>query len=146
MDALELTLADLWATRISPDDHPMSHLRALLTSQGIRAVTNLGDIEDGRRIHVAGLITHRQRPGTAGGVTFLNLEDETGMLNVICSEGLWKRYRSVARTAQGMLIRGTIQREDGATNLVADRLSRLETAHPDTARALKARHQSRDFR
>ncbi|GAC1380921.1 MAG: error-prone DNA polymerase [Marmoricola sp.] len=146
MDALELTIADLWATRISPDDHPMSHLRELLTAQGIRAVTNLGDVEDGRRIHVAGLITHRQRPGTAGGVTFLNVEDETGMLNVICSEGLWKRYRNVARTSQGMLIRGTIQREDGATNLVADRLARLDQALPDTAGALKARHQSRDFR
>jgi error-prone DNA polymerase len=146
MDALELTLADLWATKISPDDHPMSHLRRLLTSQGIRAVTNLGDVEDGRRIHVAGLITHRQRPGTAGGVTFLNLEDETGMLNIICSEGLWKRYRSVARTSQGMLIRGTIQREDGATNLVADKLARIEEALPETARVMKARHVSRDFR
>ena len=146
MDALELTLADLWATKISPDDHPMSHLRSLLTSRGIRAVTAHSDIEDGRRIHVAGLITHRQRPGTAGGVTFLNLEDETGMLNVICSEGLWKRYRSIARTSQGMLIRGIIQREDGATNLVADKLARLEEALPDAARVMKARHASRDFR
>ena len=146
MDALELTLADLWATRVSPDDHPMSHLRALLTAQGIRAVTQHADVEDGRRIRVAGLITHRQRPGTAGGVTFLNLEDETGMLNVICSEGLWKRYRSIARTSQGMLIRGTIQREDGATNLVADKLARLEDVLPETARVMKARHTSRDFR
>ena len=42
---------------------------------------------------VGGLVTHRQRPATAGGVTFVNLEDETGMLNVTCSEGLWARYR-----------------------------------------------------
>ncbi|MGN6723968.1 MAG: error-prone DNA polymerase, partial [Marmoricola sp.] len=146
MDDLELTLADLWATKISPDDHPMSHLRSLLSSQGIRATTGLADVEDGRRGYVAGVITHRQRPGTAGGVTFLNLEDETGMLNVICSEGLWKRYRQIARTSNGMLIRGTVQREDGATNLVADKLARLEDALPGTARAMHARLQSRDFR
>jgi len=146
MDDLELTLADLWATKISPDDHPMSHLRSLLTSQGIRATTGLDDVEDGRRIFVAGVITHRQRPGTAGGVTFLNLEDETGMLNVICSEGLWMRYRQVARTSNGMLIRGIVQRQDGATNLIADKLARLEEVYPATARAMKARHQSRDFR
>ena len=146
MDAMEATLADLWATQVSPDDHPMTHLRPLLTAQGIRAVTALGPVEDGRRIHVAGLVTHRQRPGTAGGVTFLNLEDETGMLNVVCSEGLWKRYQRVARTSQGLLIRGIVQRQDGATNLVADKMVPLEVAFSDAARLMRARHVSRDFR
>jgi len=97
-------------------------------------------------VHVAGLVTHRQRPGTAGGVTFLNLEDETGMLNVICTQGVWNRYRKVARTAAGMVIRGTLERNDGVTNLVADKISSLSSVSPDAELALQqGRHSSRDF-
>jgi error-prone DNA polymerase len=87
---------------------------------------------------VGGLVTHRQRPATAGGVTFLNLEDETGMLNVTCSEGLWRRYRSVALGSAALLVRGRLERsEEGVLNLVADRLARLVLAVPV---------KSRDFR
>ncbi len=82
-------------------------------------------------------MTHRQRPATAGGITFINLEDETGMLNVVCSPGLWQRYRKVARTASAMLIRGTLEREDGVMNLVAEHLAVL---------AMPVRSPSRDFR
>jgi error-prone DNA polymerase len=101
--------------------------------------------EADRRVHVAGLVTHRQRPGTAGGVTFLNLEDETGMLNVICTQGVWRRYRQVARNANGMVIRGVVERQDGVTNLVADRISSLASVNPDAERALQGRHQARNF-
>ena len=54
-------------------------------------------VEHGQRVLVGGIVTHRQRPATAGGITFINLEDETGMLNVTCSPGLWQRFRRVAR-------------------------------------------------
>ena len=124
MSAVEVTLADLWATKISPDDHPVQHLRPLLDEQDMVAIADLGPAYDGRRVKVAGLITHRQRPGTAGGVTFLNLEDETGMLNIVCSEALWRRFGRVGRQASGMIIRGKIEHADGVTNLVADQLSR----------------------
>ena len=91
-----------------------------------------------RRVLVGGLVTHRQRPATAGGVTFLNLEDETGMLNVTCSEGLWMRYRTVALGSAALLVRGRLERsEEGVLNLVADRLARLVLAVPV---------KSRDFR
>ena len=96
-------------------------------------------------MHVAGLVTHRQRPGTAGGVTFLNLEDETGMLNVICTVGVWRRYRNVANSAAGMVIRGILERHDGVTNLLADRLAPIETVHAGAGQALQERHRSRDF-
>jgi error-prone DNA polymerase len=87
---------------------------------------------------VGGLVTHRQRPATARGVTFLNLEDESGMLNVTCSEGLWARYRSVALGSAALLVRGRLERSpEGVLNLVADRLQRLPLAV-----AVK----SRDFR
>ena len=52
----------------------------------------------------------RQRPATAGGVTFLNLEDETGMLNVVCSERLWARHRVVARPSAALVVRGPVER------------------------------------
>jgi len=145
MGDVEVTLADLWATRISPEQHPFSHLRPLLRKGGIHAVTELADTEPGRRVNVAGLVTHRQRPGTAGGTTFLNLEDETGMLNVVCSAGLWRRYRRVATSAAGMIIRGRLERDEGVTNLVADKLVPIEEIYPDAGEALRARHQSRDF-
>ncbi len=145
LDEIGSTLADLWATTISPEAHPVELLRPLLTGAGIRSVADLTDVDDGRRVHVAGVVTHRQRPGTAGGVTFLNLEDETGMLNVICSTGVWQRHRRVARTAAGMVVRGLLQRNDGVVNLMADKLATLESISPAADAALRARHRSRDF-
>ncbi|HEY0888551.1 MAG TPA: error-prone DNA polymerase [Nocardioides sp.] len=146
MDAVELTLADLWATGVTPDTHPFAHLRERLAGAGVRSVAGLADVEGGRRVTVAGLVTHRQRPGTAGGVTFLNLEDETGMLNVVCTAGVWKRHRKVAVGSSTMLVRGLLERNDGVTNLVVDRLAPLAEVAPDADVALTARHRSRDFR
>ncbi|MEV7396958.1 error-prone DNA polymerase [Aeromicrobium sp. NPDC092404] len=146
MTEVEETMADLWATRISPEKHPVEFLRPLLTSEGICSVAGLAEGESGRRVKVAGLITHRQRPATADGTTFLNLEDETGMLNVVCSHALWQRHRRVARNSAGMIIRGKLERFDGVTNLVADKLERIETVYPEAAAAIPARHQGRDFR
>jgi error-prone DNA polymerase len=117
----------------------------MLTRAGIKSVGDIMSAEAGRRAHVAGLVTHRQRPGTAGGVTFLNLEDETGMLNVVCTRGVWRRYRPLARNATGLVIRGLVERQDGVTNLVADKISSLDSVNPDAERALRGRHQSRDF-
>ena len=144
MSAVELTVADLWATKISPGEHPISHLRSALDEQGIRPVGSLGEADDTRRVRVAGLVTHRQRPGTAGGVTFLNLEDETGMLNIVCAEPMWKRYRRIGRQSNGLVIRGRVEYADGVTNLVADRFDPLATVLPQSA-ATVARSSSRDF-
>ena len=65
-------------------------------------------------------MTHRQRPATAQGVTFVNLEDETGMVNVLCSPGVWLRYRRLAQTAPALMIRGIVQNASGAITVVAD--------------------------
>ncbi len=146
MSDVEVTLADLWATRISPDEHPMQHLRALMRSEGVLSVSDTATHEADRRVRVAGLVTHRQRPYTAGGVTFLNLEDETGMLNVVVFDAVWQRYRRVARNAAGLVIRGMLERQDGVVNLVADRIERIETLYPQLAPAVPSRHRSRDFR
>jgi error-prone DNA polymerase len=146
MDDVQLMLSDLWATGVTPDGHPFGHVRERLRSYGIPAIADLPRYGAGRVLTVAGFVTHRQRPGTAGGVTFLNLEDETGMLNVVCLSDVWKRHRKIATSAAAMLVEGRLERVDGVTNLVALRLGSLEQIHPEAARALAARHRSRDFR
>ena len=71
-------------------------------------------------------MTHRQRPATASGITFLNLEDEHGLVNVICSVGVWNRYRRVVREAPALIVRGMLERSvEGVTNLLADRFEDL---------------------
>ncbi|GGO86306.1 error-prone DNA polymerase [Nocardioides phosphati] len=134
----EQLVQDLATTGLSPGDHPLRHLRAGLSSRGVVAISDVAGVESGRRIEVAGLVTHRQRPGTAGGVTFLNLEDETGLLNVVVSPGAWARYRRVARTSAALVVRGILQHtSDGVLNLVADRCEQL---------IVRASPKSRDFR
>jgi hypothetical protein len=98
----------------------------------------LADRPDGDRVLVAGVVTHRQRPMTARGTTFANLEDETGLVNILISRGCWQRFRSIARSP-ALLIRGQLQRADGAINVIADNLAPL---HLPTG----AFHTSRDFR
>ncbi len=134
----EQLVQDLATTGLSPGDHPLRHLRSGLDDRGVLAISRVGGAEPGTRIQVAGLVTHRQRPGTAGGVTFLNLEDETGLLNVVMSPGAWARYRRVARTSAALVVRGIIQHtEDGVLNLMADRCEQL---------IVRASPKSRDFR
>jgi error-prone DNA polymerase len=138
MTHLELAAADVWATGVSPDSHPIQFLRERLDELGVVPADRLLSVRDGTRILIAGAVTHRQRPATAQGVTFLNLEDETGMVNVVCSPGLWARYRRTARSSPALVVRGVLQNVDGALSLVADQLQplNLRTAVP----------KSRDFR
>jgi error-prone DNA polymerase len=129
---------DRWSTGVSPGRHPVQFRRTALEERGVVPVSGLAMAEPDRRLEVAGLVTHRQRPGTAKGITFLNLEDETGVVNVLCSKGLWKAYRTVARESPALIVRGILQRSpDGVTTIAADRLEPLEFA---------GEHRSRDFR
>ncbi len=134
MDAIETSVADVWATGISPGSFPTEFTRPALEEAGVRPIVDLVRVDPGHRVEVAGVVTHRQRPGTARGVTFLSLEDETGLLNVVCSPGLWARHRRVARTSAAMVVRGVVERADGVTNLVADRLEPLRLRVPSRSR------------
>ncbi|WP_301121855.1 error-prone DNA polymerase [Mycolicibacterium fortuitum] len=137
MSALELSAADVWATGISPDSYPTQYLRADLDALGVIPADKLLDVADGTRILVAGAVTHRQRPATAQGVTFMNLEDETGMVNVLCAPGVWARYRKLAQTAPALVVRGIVQNASGAVTVIADRMGPVE---------LRVGSRSRDFR
>jgi error-prone DNA polymerase len=137
MSELELAAADVWATGISPDSYPTQFLRADLDAMGVLPADALGSVPDGDRVLIAGAVTHRQRPATAQGVTFINLEDETGMVNVLCTPGVWMRHRKLAHTAPALLIRGQVQNASGAITVVAERMGRI---------SLTVGSRSRDFR
>lgn len=137
MSELELAAANVWATGVSPDSYPTQFLRADLDALGVIPAEALGSVPDGDRVLIAGAVTHRQRPGTAQGVTFINLEDETGMVNVLCTPGVWARHRKLANTAAALLIRGQVQNASGAITVVAERLGRI---------SLAVGSKSRDFR
>jgi error-prone DNA polymerase len=137
MEPMELAVADLWATGVSPDGHPTQFLRAELAKQGVVTSAGLWHCEPHSKVVVAGVVTHRQRPMTAQGTTFMNLEDETGLINIVVSKGCWARYRKVARGAPALLIRGRLERSEGVININAEELIALPVA---------AHASSRDFR
>jgi error-prone DNA polymerase len=140
MSPLEEHAADLWATGVTTGGYPLEHIRPALAERGVFTAAALvaGEGEEGGRILVAGVVTHRQRPATAAGTIFLNLEDETGVLNVICSKGCWTRYRRVALGAPALVVQGRLERNAEAVSIVAERIERLELP--------LAVGRSRDFR
>jgi error-prone DNA polymerase len=133
----EQLMADLWATGITRDRYPTALIRDRLNALGAVATNQLRHLPNGTRITVAGIVTHRQRPATARGYTFINLEDEFGMINIICDPVVWQRHRRAARESGGLVIRGMLQHSQGVVNLSAERIDKLE---------LGLRLKSRDFR
>ena len=137
---LEDMLADYRATGASLVHHPISFLRKQLTPYKIRQVKELQTYPNGRLARACGIVTHRQRPATAHGTVFLNLEDETGNVNVIVWNRLAEEQRQVLRNAQIMGVFGIWQREGEVCNLVARRL--VDYTHL----LLQLQAPSRDFK
>ncbi len=137
MDAAEEARADLWSTGVSPDGHPTRFVREHLDALGVVAASGLPEVLAGDKVTVAGVVTHRQRPATAGGTTFVNLEDETGLINVVVSKGCWSHHRRVVQGAPALLVRGRLEREETVINIIAERIEPLP---------LPAHTRSRDFR
>jgi error-prone DNA polymerase len=138
MTAPEQLIADMWATSMTPDMYPTALIRPRLDGLGVVSAAGLRRLDDRTRVTIGGVVTHRQRPATARGVTFLNLEDETGMVNVIVEETVWQRHRRVARESGGLLIRGMLEHtSEGVINVLAERIERLN---------LGLHTRSRDFR
>jgi error-prone DNA polymerase len=137
MTPAEVTFADMWATGTYGAVHPVEHIRELLDERGVLPAGEVKEAADGSVITVGGLVTHRQQPGTANGVVFLSLEDETGMANVICPPAVWQRHRKIGVTASALLITGRVERLDGSVSLLATGLRKLRVV---------AAARSRDFR
>jgi error-prone DNA polymerase len=136
MTPAEVTFADLWATG-TYGTHPIEHIRPMLAERNVRPAADLRTAPNGAVVTVGGLVTHRQQPGTARGVVFLSLEDETGMANVICPPDVWQRFRKIGVDASALLVSGRVERLDGAVSLLATSMRKLRVV---------AAARSRDFR
>jgi len=106
--------------------HPVALLRPRLVRRGAIACAALGAARDGGRVAVAGLVLVRQRPGSARGVMFVTLEDETGLANLVLWPSVFEANRSLVLSARMIACRGQVQRDEGGvTHLVAERLTDL---------------------
>ena len=136
MSPQEQSAADLWTTGVAPDGHPTRFHRSELDAAGVVTAEDLLTCPVGR-VKVAGTVSHRQRPMTAGGTMFINLEDETGFVNVIVSKGCQARFRKTVLMSRALMVRGRLERHEGAVNVIAEHLAPL---------SLPATLPSRDFR
>jgi len=125
MHPTEANHADLWATGLSPDSYPTEFVREELAAAGVVTASELVELVPGQKVSVAGVVTHRQKPATAQGVTFMNLEDETGLVNVVCSAGAWVRFGRVARSSPAVIVDGRLERVETVINVVVERIRPL---------------------
>jgi error-prone DNA polymerase len=121
----ELLQADFHSTGLSSRTHPMALLREEMRAQGIADFQALCGWPSGKRIKVGGLITTRQRPGTASGVVFITLEDEYGHMNLVVFPKIFERYRALAKDAQFVVAVGKVERKQEVTNVIVQRLEPL---------------------
>jgi len=140
LSPLEEVIADYATGGLSLRDHPLKFARSRLQAEHVTTARDVAALAHGRRVLVAGLVLFRQRPATARGLTFVTLEDETGVVNLIVLPEIWERYRRIARGAQGLMAGGTVQRRDDVIHVMVERLR-------DLAGILSAVNvRSRDFR
>jgi error-prone DNA polymerase len=135
----EEVLSDYRSTGLSLRPHPMALLREQRLFQRCKRHSDLAGLNNGRFVRVAGLVTGRQRPGSASGVLFLTLEDETGNTNVIIWKSLQERSRQALLTSQLLLVKGVVETKDGVVHLIAGEL----IDHSDQLKGLATR--SREF-
>lgn len=130
---------DYRSTGLSTRGYPLEGLRDELRRAGFPDARELATLPDGRRVRYAGIVICRQRPGTAGGVVFMTLEDETGFVNAVVWQSVFAQYATVAKTVSFLGIAGRLQVADGVTHLIADELFEPEVGRRPTTKS------SRDF-
>ena len=118
-------VADYRSTGLTLRRHPLALLRERLARGGILPAQDLWDQPDGRPVRTAGLVITRQRPGSAGGVTFVTLEDETGHVNIIVWERVAEAQRAALLESSLLEVRGTVQRQGDVLHVIARRLLNL---------------------
>ena len=135
MTELEETLADYRASGLSAGPHVMAHLRPLLAARGLLSAVELRGMANGRWVRTAGHVIVRQRPGSAKGMCFLTLEDETGTSNAVLTPPRFRHFRVPLHTASMVEIAGPLQNVDGVVHVRVERLAPLDlrdAALPDS--------------
>jgi error-prone DNA polymerase len=138
---------DYRSVGLSLRDHPVSFLRATLEHRRIVRCADLARMRDGSRLMVAGIVLVRQRPGSAQGVLFVTIEDETGHANLIVWSSVFDRQRRELLSATMLSCRGKLQKEGEVIHVVAEQitdLSELLRSVGDDSRAIRL--STRDFR
>jgi error-prone DNA polymerase len=124
LDAAETIGWDYRTTGHSPRGHPLAPLRAELQARKLPDAHTVGRMRHGRRVRYAGMVICRQRPGTASGVVFMTLEDETGFVNVVVWSAIYEQHEVLVKTSSFLGVTGKIQTQDGVTHVIADSLWR----------------------
>jgi len=158
LQPIEVLALDYGRVRLSLADHPLCHLRAVLKQRSVITAAALAASPAGCRVRVAGLVTARQRPGTASGVVFVTMEDETGIANLIFHSSVFEAYRAAAQHAPLLLVTGKVERHDPRPESVDTRDPRqaqgvasivhllVESAERLRLPGPQLSHSSRDFR
>ncbi len=122
MKMSEHVIADYESTRFSLKGHPMQFLRDVFSAESVSTCRQANSLGNNTRVKLAGVITVRQRPGSASGVVFMTIEDETGIANIIIWPKLMKAYRKEVMGSRLILIEGTVQSADNVVHVVARKL------------------------
>jgi error-prone DNA polymerase len=122
LSASEIIRWDYAAAAHSTNGHPIEPLRSQLKAMGLPTARRLSTLKDGQKVRYVGMVICRQRPGTAAGVVFMTLEDETGFANLVIWKDVFKRYRVIAKTVSFLGVTGTVQNQRGITHLIARHL------------------------
>ena len=140
MTPLEEVYTDYATTGVSLKGHPIGFYRGKLEQLRVTPASGLPNVSNGRFIRVAGLILLRQRPGTAKGITFVTMEDETGSINLVIRPETWKHYYLLCKQSNAWLVHGILENRQGVIHVLVGRVEDLRTV----IRPLDV--QSRDFR
>jgi error-prone DNA polymerase len=122
--------ADYAGTGLTIGPHPMAVIRGSLATRGVARAADLPRARPGRRVRVAGAVITRQRPGTAKGFVFLTIEDETGLANVIITPDVYSVFKRTVLDEAYLLVDGTLQNQDGAVSVKAERIESLGHGAP----------------
>jgi error-prone DNA polymerase len=126
MTPFEETVADFHSTEMTVGPHPVTYVRDLLNRQGVIAAAKLADIPDRRTVRIGGAVIVRQRPGTARGLVFVTLEDETGTVQAAVMPDLLQEHRQTIVRSPGLVIEGVLQKRDGTLTVKAEKVWPLE--------------------
>ncbi len=130
MTIAERLNADYNGTGMTIGRHPMHFLREQMNELGVTTAKDLSKVPNGGRVRVAGSVIVRQRPGTAKGIMFLSMEDETGIANVVVMPDMFAERRLVLVTEPYLLVEGKVQNVDNVIHVLARRVERIEPITP----------------
>ena len=140
INAQEEVFADYQSTGLSLRDHPLSFYRDALDKLKISRADQLPQLANNQLVSVAGLVLLRQRPSTAKGITFVTLEDETGIANLVVHQNIWQQYHAITRHAPAWIAHGHVECQETVIHVVVLRLE------PLSQRLGELKTRSRDFR